>query len=296
MRPWAVLGIIALTGCRGAARAPAPPAIATPSPSPSPSPSIDRGDDAGWLGVVVGDVIDVAAPLDARVTALLVHVGDRVSAGAALARLDRAALDQDLAMAIAAARAARASRDKAAIEVDLMRERAARRSGSVELSSGSVELSSAEERSTARHEAQLAAARLRAAEADVAERAARVTQLQALSREAELRAPCDGVVAAELVAAGAQARRGAPLLRLSSGGTPRVRFAVPEADLGRVRVGDGVRVTAGARSVGGTVARLAPEINRSARMLFVEATLERDGDGEALRLGEVTRVQRREAP
>src|SRR5207253_3014942 len=123
----------------------------------------------------------------------------------------------------------------------------------------------------AQYEAQLAATRLRAAEAELDQRAARVTQLRALAREAELRAPCDGVVAAQLVDAGAQARRGAPIVRLYAGAAPRVRFAVPEPEIGAVAVGGRLRVVAGGRSVSAVVARVAPEINRSARMLFVEA-------------------------
>ncbi|MGZ3437925.1 MAG: efflux RND transporter periplasmic adaptor subunit [Polyangia bacterium] len=276
---------LALCGCHAAAHDPPPRADVA---SPAPSATIERAADAGWLGVVIGDLVDVAAPLDARVTALLVRVGDRVAKDAPLARLDRTALDEDLAMAVAAEAAGRAARARATLERGLARERAGRRAASVEISRGSVGLSSDEERSTARYEAELAATRLRAAEAELAERAARVAQLRALAREAELRAPCDGVIAAELVDAGAQARRGAPIVRLLAGATPRVRFAVPEPEIGAIAVGAPLRVVAGGRSVAAVVARVAPQIDRSARMLFVEARLD-DGDG-GLRVGEVARV------
>ncbi|MGZ3428539.1 MAG: hypothetical protein ACXVCV_17925, partial [Polyangia bacterium] len=69
------------------------------------------------------------------------------------------------------------------------------------------------------------------------------------------------------------------------------RFAVPEPEIGTIAVGSPLRVVAGGRSVAAVVARVAPEINRSARMLFVEARLD-DGDG-GLRVGEVARVVQR---
>jgi HlyD family secretion protein len=285
---------LGVCGCHGrvAANAPAPPRVgrATPASDAVPAPPLGPG----YLGVVIGDVVDVAAPLDARVEALLVRVGDRVVRDQPLARLDRAALEKDLMMANAALAAARAARDKAALELRLARERAERRTGSVETSRGTVGLASDEERSTAQYEAELAAARLRAARAELDERSARVEQLRALAREAELRAPVDGVVAAQLVDAGTQAHRGAPILRLLCGGDARVRFAVPEADVGAVAVGDRLRVDAAGRSAGATVARVAPEINRSARMLFVEALL--DSGAARLRVGEVARVRPGRSP
>lgn len=288
----------------GACRAPAaPPASLTAAALPAAAPS-RRGETAaspsgaspplmtagsGYLGVIVGDLVDVAAPIDARVEALLVRVGDRVTRDAPLARLNRAALDEDLAMATAAVSAARAARDKARLELGLAGERATRRAAAVEISHRTVGLASDEERSTAQYEERLAGARLGAAKAELAERGARLEQLRALAREAELRAPCDGVVAAELVDAGAQARRGAPILRLLAGGAARIRFALPEAEVGTVAVGDRLRIEAGGRTTSARVARLAPEINRSARMLFVEATI--DGGDDRLRVGEVARVR-----
>ena len=292
--------LCALAFAAGACRAPAaspPLGAATPSPArPGTARAAPPAFSAspGYLGVIVTDAVDVAAPLDARVEALLVRVGDRVQRDTPLARLDRSGLEKDLAMALAALASARAGRDRAELERGLARERTARRQGSVETSRGTIGLASDEERSAARYEERLAAARTRAAQAEIDERSARVDQLRALARAAELRSPCDGVVAAALIDAGAQARRGLPILRLLQGDAPRVRFAVPEADIGTVTVGDRVRVDAAERSAAATVERLAPEINRSARMLFVEARL--DGAQTALRVGEVARVRRVERP
>ena len=85
---------LGVCGCHGrvAAKAPAPPRVVAAAPASDVVPAPPIG--PGYLGVVIGDVVDIAAPLDARVEALLVRVGDRVTRDQPLARLDRAALEK----------------------------------------------------------------------------------------------------------------------------------------------------------------------------------------------------------
>ncbi|MCS7173569.1 MAG: efflux RND transporter periplasmic adaptor subunit [Armatimonadetes bacterium] len=81
------------------------------------------------------------------------------------------------------------------------------------------------------------AARAAVDQARAAVRLAEVTRWQAV-----LRAPQSGVVLARLVEVGELVSPGAPILTIADLNRPYLRVFVPEADLGRVRLGQPVEV------------------------------------------------------
>lgn len=225
--------------------------------------------ESGFLGVVFAQTtVDLAAEFDGRLERVDVRTGDRVRRGARLAALDARSLQQDLQIAEAGLRAADAEREQAALELADMRAR-------LERLTRLADLVSAEQAATGRYQAARAAARVQQTEAQAAERRARVDQLRDTIAEADIRAPFDGVVAARYLDPGATVARGAPILRLISADTLRLRFAVPEARVAEVAPGQRVvaRVDASALTLAGTIASIAPDIDHALQMFIAEATL-----------------------
>jgi RND family efflux transporter MFP subunit len=97
-------------------------------------------------------------------------------------------------------------------------------------------------------------------------------------------------VAQRLASAGDYASVGAPIFRLVQTDPLRLRLEVPERDVPAVRPGQTVRLTAeGDTNVHtGQLARLAPAIRESDRMLLVEADVPNPG---TLRVGSFVRAQ-----
>ena len=160
----------------------------------------------------------------ARVT---VAVGDRVEAGAPIARLDPEDYGLQVREAEAALRQAAAMAHNAA--ANLRRARA---------------LYENESASVTDLDAALAAADSAAAHVDAVGRRLELAQLQA--RRTQLVAPVDGAIADVLVAANEHVTPGQPVVVLTSGATPEVEFAVPEGLIRRIRRATPVWVIFGA--------------------------------------------------
>jgi len=190
-----------------------------------------------------------------------------------LARLDTRPLQQQLAAAQAALQGARADERAASLALGEAREKKGRYFTPRSLSLG---IYSQEELTTVRTQAQTAAAHLDAVRAQVAERQARVAELQQNLAEAALAAPFDGVVAACPLSPGARVAAGQPVLRLLGAGGLRVRFAIPEEGPGRLKVGSPLRILLPERglTLAGAVESLAPEVDAAARMVFALATFD----------------------
>ena len=105
-----------------------------------------------------------------------------------------------------------------------------------------------------------------------------------------VRAPFAGAVAARLASAGDYVGVGTPIVRLVQMDPLRLRLDVPERDAGLVAVGQSVRViTEGdTNRVAGQLARLAPSIRETDRMLAVEADVPNPG---GLRAGLFARAE-----
>jgi HlyD family secretion protein len=227
-------------------------------------------------GRVEAALVDLAPRVQGRVIEVRVREGDRVKAGDLLVRFDLAEIAlaperdaQSVAAAearvrdlssgsrsaeIAAAEAERADRVAA---LALTREELARQELLRARKVGTQRDLDRARSDVARAEAAVAAAterlrlvrqgfrqwQTRQAEAELG----RARQVKAQSditvREAELRAPSDGVVLHRLVEAGSLLAPGQPALTLGLESRLYVRTFVPEPHLGRVRQGQAVQVT-----------------------------------------------------
>jgi RND family efflux transporter MFP subunit len=244
MRIWlpaAIAGAIAGGGLLGVMTRPS-----SPQPLPQLSPSVPSHVSKpsaavpDFLGVVLsGTAVDLAPKAEGRVQSVLVKPGDRVVRGSVVAEIDVRALQKALALA-----------ESALADAE---QRLERRSN---LEAGVL---SQEEVSNAK--------------VLVLERRTRVEELRAALTDARLRAPFDGVVAARYLDAGAMAAPQRPVVRLLGSDQPRVRFAIPEAQAGRVVVGDqaSVQVKTMERPLAAVVESVAPEVDSAARMIFAVA-------------------------
>ncbi len=149
---------------------------------------------------------------------------------------------------------------------------------------------------TARAEVEAAAARVDVARADLGaagadvtfaeagEAAARARRAEAAERESWLavKAPWTGRIQTRRVHPGAFVRGGedglpTALFTVHSEGPVRIVFEVPDADAGRVRPGDPVRVSGrglGGEPIAGAVSRISPARNPGTRAAIVEVDLE----------------------
>lgn len=229
----------------------------------------------GWAGYAEGEYVYIAAPLGGSLEQLAVQPGDQVKAGATLFMLDdeteRAAQAQAGAQLEAArAQAANIQTGRRPEEIAVIRSQLAQARAQAALAQeelarrqsltpgGAV---SASELDTARTTATQTHARvneleasLRTAElpARVDERVAAQAQAQAASaalRQSEWRreqkqqhAPVDAQVADTFFRQGEYVGAGQPVLSLLPSGNIKARFFVPEAELGHLRIGDAVQL------------------------------------------------------
>ena len=197
---------------------------------------------------------EVATRTAGVVARMAVQVGDRVPAGALLARLDAA--DVDARIAGARARAELAARTFTRIE-NLARDGAA-----------------------SQQELDEARAALAAAEAGLEEAGAQGAYV-------EIRAPFAGVVTSRMADAGDLATPGQPLLRLASEAL-KVVAELPASRVGAVEVGDTVTLSTDSGVVEGVVRRVVPALDGASRRFTVEVEpSSREGlmSGAFVRLG-----------
>lgn len=228
----------------------------------------------------------VGAEVDGlRLVSFEVDVGDHVTAGQVLARLDHAQLDTQLAQsdaniakAEAAAQQAQASIDEAEAsaiqsQASLERTQALRANGNAsaeQLLARQTEVKVAESRiASARETARSALADKALAQAqrdDVALRIAR----------SEIKAPVAGVVSERQARIGAVVgMSSAPLFRLIRDGEVEFRAEVTETGMPRVAIGQPVelQLTGFARPVRGTVRLVDPTVDPTSRLGRVAVTL-----------------------
>lgn len=232
--------------------------------------------DPHWSGYVEGDYVYVASPIGGALTQLAVQRGAQVEAGALLFRLDaeseRAASDEASAsmnsaqahatdlqsgkrqqeVAVTRAQLAQARAQATASDADLARQ--------VQLvGQGFVSGARLDEANAAAREARARVAELEAALA-VAQLPARTNERLAAAQSAEAarfaleqarwrqgqkvqRAPVAAQVADTFYRPGEWVNAGQPVVSLLPPDAMRVRFFVPESDLGAVRLGQAVSVS-----------------------------------------------------
>jgi RND family efflux transporter MFP subunit len=277
------LAVAVWAGARSSRPAGAPPVL-TRLDVPEGPP---RRESPGFVGVAVSEGVEIRAPFEGRLEQLTVRPGDAVAEGAELGRLDPRPVRQEATRAEARLAAAEAEVSRLELEKHEAGETLARylRSPS--------ETFSGQELATARHQEQSARIRFTAAQALVRERLAELAQSRQRLEEATLRAPCAGKVVERRVDAGGWVSSGALLLRLLREGPVQVRFAIPEEELGGVRVGSPVWVELPSlgRTVPGHVREVAPEVDAASRMVFAQASFDAGEDVEGLVVGTAARVR-----
>ncbi|MFN8095824.1 MAG: efflux RND transporter periplasmic adaptor subunit [Vicinamibacteria bacterium] len=213
-------------------------------------------DAIGTVQAVRG--VTVSADLPGVVEAILFESGQSVAAGAVLVRLDARQERAQLA-------AAEAQRDLAKLSLDRVRGLVAQ---------GIV----------AQAELDRAAAEHKQAEARVGEIAATIERKQ-------VRAPFAGVLGIRQVDLGQYLAGGAPIVPLQSLDPLHVDFSVPQQQVGRLRAGGEVRVSAEgiASPAAGTINALDSVVDEATRNVRVQATIP-NPDGR-LRPGMFVQVQ-----
>jgi RND family efflux transporter MFP subunit len=257
------------TGCRGSD---GPDDLGEPlEPLALPSRVDDRVDDKpGFIAVLTPEQSsDVMAPYTSAGASLAIKLGDVVTKGQVLARLDDRQLRQELDAARAQARTAQAAItqaevDKRGAEIVVDRERKAEAEG----------VGSRADLAAAVQAVAKASAAITVARATAEERATRIAQLQAHLQEMTLAAPIAGRVAMIFAQDGARAEEGRPVIRVISGGV-FVKFAIPADKIDSVRVGDPIDVRLDRRAdlLAATVRHIAPELDAVAQMILADAEL-----------------------
>lgn len=277
MRPFlhAVVALVVLIGAvviavqRGetpiAASEPASVSSDEHTSKPEPSEPTQAPTQQPWLGVIVPlEEIEVAAPIDARIEAVHVRLGETVERDRTLVTLDRRQLDEDLAAARASLHALQASRKESEAELERADDQHRR-------TSALGEIVAEQERTAARLDSKVAAARVDRAAATIAEQRALVAKLEAARLDTEVRAPFDGIVALRHVDAGAFTAEGTALIELVSH-TRILRLAAPT----HATVGQRLQVVCDDVRMEAVVERVAPQRDVASGMTLVEARLEGD--------------------
>ena len=293
-------------------------------------------DEGGYSGYVEGEYVRVASPFAGELTSLQVQRGAQVVTGAPLFALERE--NEAAGRAEAQARVRRAQSQLANLQkgrrpeeldasraelaqaeavlklaaVDLKRAQELEASGFI--SAAKVdEARAAEQRERARVkqlQANLAVAKLAARPDEIAAAAAEVKASQDALAQADWRleqksqqAPVAGLVADTLYQQGEWVPAGAPVVSLLPPGNVKVRFFVPESQLGALRVGQGVRIACDGcgAPVGANVSFIAPQPeytppviyskeNRQKLVFMIEAR-PAAADGARLHPGQPVQIQ-----
>ncbi len=274
-----------------------PDLITRDAPEAPPPPALHRSEESlgetvtvevaqCWVGVVVArQAVSVVAEAEGQLQQVLVRVGDTVSAAQRLAVLDTSALDHQLAIERSALERAEADRQRQSLDVARAQSEHRRRQML-------TDVLSREELESSGFAQQRSAADLAAAEAETDRGRARVRQLEASLRRAEIRAPFAGTIAHRYLDAGAVVRPGTPVTRLISAEN-LVRFAVPTHLVDAMRAGVEVRLEleASGATRSAVIEGQAPEIDSASQMVFVEAGLDASREQiEPLSAGAVVRV------
>lgn len=222
-------------------------------------------------GHIEGTPVSVSAEVTARVLSTAFEEGDTVTSGDVLAQLDDARFTARLAQARSELDALRAAREQAAAEqqvaahhrdtatAELERMRTLARKGQV----SRQQLDAARDafaEASGRLEVLRARVQQLTAEVAAAEQTVRIASLDL--EKTTVRSPVDGTVLAKGLRAGELASPGRLVARLVDLGRVEVQVFVPESELGRLRLGDPVRVRVSAfpeRSFSGRILRVDQE-------------------------------------
>jgi len=266
--------VLAVAACRHDAARDEP--AAEPLAEPLAQQAGDQDDHAqadkpGYVGVLAPrESAEVVAPFTSKVAELDVKLGDAVTRGQPLARLDDRPLREQLAIETAALKEAEAEAAQAyvasrAAKSALDRERRALAENVV--SKGEVKTAEFDAR-----KADMGAAR---AGASVEEQRAKIAALKAKLTDTSLVASADGKVALLYVNVGDRVDEGHPVIRVISSDELFVKFAIPADQIGKLAPGDDVDVVIEQQNIttAAVVQHVAPELDPVAQMILADASL-----------------------
>ena len=222
-----------------------------------------------FVGVLLpAQQIELTPASEGKIAAIHVELGQQVSKGETIARLDDSELRH---------RRLEIEADRKQAAVDLQAAESELRDASTRLQRREEmpELISREDLEEARRARTGARLAVETALAKLERLRATLAQLDRELEAGDLKAPFDGRVASRLLAAGDVAGPSRPVVRLVSDRTLIVRFAVPPAradDLAR-ETPIAVHVAGHALPLSGEVLHVAPEVDAPSGMVFVEGTV-----------------------
>jgi membrane fusion protein, multidrug efflux system len=228
--------------------------------------------DARYTGELDADAAEIAAREGGLLESVRVRIGDRVKKGDVLARVETAQLVRQVAEVQAQRRSALASAERVQAELALARSQLERTEPLL-----ADQLASAQEVDALRSRVAALTAERAIAEAEAEQAQARHALLAQQISDARMIAPFDGAVAERYLDPGTVVQPGQSVLRLVRDGPLRVRFRVPERELGRVREGLPFELTTratGQERFAGRVERISAAISREDRSAAVEGVLQ----------------------
>lgn len=194
--------------------------------------------------------VEIRARLEGDLQDVFVREGQRVGAGAVLARFE--SYEQESGQASAQADRASAASTYSTAQWNLDQSKELFKQGAIP------------ERDLRAAEQQVASARAQVAAAD-----ARLRSTTSSLRDTRVTAPVTGVIETRSVSPGEHLARGAPIFTLVRSDVLELAAAVPASQAGGVRVGQTVHFTVGNRAVLGRVARISPTVDPVSRSITV---------------------------
>ncbi|HEX6560064.1 MAG TPA: efflux RND transporter periplasmic adaptor subunit [Longimicrobiales bacterium] len=203
--------------------------------------------------------VEIRARLEGDLTGVYAREGQRVAAGALLARFESIDEASDKQSAEAERASARSSLSTAQWNLDQSREL---------FKEGAIP-----ERDLRAAEQQVASARAQVAAAD-----ARVRSATSAFNDTRVTAPVSGVIETRSVAPGEHLSRGGALFTLVRNDILELAASVPAAQANDLKVGQTIRFSAANRMVIGRVARISPTVDPQSRSVTVYVQIpNRDG-------------------
>ncbi len=242
---------------------------------------------SAWISLIGSvqprDTAVVAAESAGRVVELPVELGDRVTRGQVLARLDGELVAAQVAQNEAEAARAFANQRQAEAQVAEAEaafaeaQRALRRAEILDASgNASGETLDARRTQLAQALARVASAKsaIAQAAADQARNQAQRRELSQLEARLDLRAPADGLVVERLARLGAVPGPGEPLLRIAIAGAMEIAAEIPEDRLPRIANGQSAELLLAGMTepISGTVRRIDPQVDALTRLGAVRIT------------------------
>ena len=266
---WALLVMAVLTvwlyGCNSTP-VPAGAAAAPPSKPVAETTSQTQAPSADYIAsgpIVVENQVDLAAQRDGLVVQVFVETGAPVRKGQILAQLDDRQLTADKDAAAAKARSTEADLKNWETTANVAK---AQRDRAEQLWANNIIAKSEEEKAKFQYDASQFEVDRQREDLRVAQKTQRSLELEL--EKTRITAPFDGVVARRYIRSGQEVAKNDRLFWISAIAPLRVKFALPEAYLGRVRKGTQLVV----------VTSSAPDDLHEARVVLVGPVVDPSSD------------------